>query len=85
MPPTPTADKAKELNAPPRVTAVVVRNALFEAQIGEGSMTINRLGPMGGRTKQITLDASEAQSLLDLVAHGRAALSGMQEDARARA
>ncbi len=78
-----TAEAAtKALNAPPRVTAVVVRNALFEAQIGEeGEMTIHRVGPQGGRHKQITLTTAEAGALLDLVAHGRATLEGMRRDA----
>jgi hypothetical protein len=75
-------EERKALSAPPRVTAVVVRNALFEAQIGEeGSMQIHRVGPQGGRTKQITLTAPEASALLDLVAHGRATLEGMRRDA----
>lgn len=79
----------KQLARSPHVTAIVVRNGTFEAQIGADSgIVISHVGPQGGRHKTLTLSASEAGALLDLVAHGRAALQGMveaAEDARAHA
>lgn len=73
-------EDAKQLNRPPRVTAVVVRSGRFEAQIGADSgMVISSVGPQGGRHKSLTLSASEAGELLELVAHGRASLIAMAE------
>ena len=62
------------------MTAVVVRSGNFEAQIGADSgLVISHVGPQGGRHKQITLTASEAGELLDLIAHGRASLQAMTD------
>lgn len=79
---TPPTPQQKQLARAPHVTAVVVRSGSFEAQIGADSgIVISHVGPQGGRYKELTLTASEAGALLDLVAHGRAALQGMVDAA----
>lgn len=69
---------AKQIPAPPQVTAVVVRSGVFEAIIGgDKGIEISSIGRQGGRTKRLALTAVEATQLLDLVQHGRHVLEGM--------
>ncbi len=69
----------KAIQAPPRLTAVVMRSGDFEATISGQRLTLTKVGIRDGRTKLFDLNVAEAQAVLDLVAAGRRALEDMAQ------